>query len=162
MTGCLRLLAIGTAVCALGASATAQQANPVVGTWTLASADSVRGDAKTPLFGDKPAGMLVFDASGRYSLQICTGTPSKFAGNDRTKGTAEENQAAAARCNPHWGRYSVSGDTIQFKIERAVFGNWEGTEQARKFTIKGDELSYSVPNPSQAGTSPVIVWRRAQ
>jgi hypothetical protein len=48
-----------------------------------------------------------------------------------------------------------------FKIEHAMFPNWEGTEQKRKFSISGDELTYHVPTASAGGTSE-LVWRRAK
>jgi hypothetical protein len=47
-----------------------------------------------------------------------------------------------------------------FKIEHAMFPNWEGVEQKRAFTIKG-ELTYKVPAASTGGTSEVV-WRRVK
>jgi hypothetical protein len=101
---------------------------------------------------------------GRYSLQLCESDRPKFAANDRNKGTPEENQAAVKGCNPHWGRYSVSftDKTISFHIEHALFKNWEGTEQKRSFTLIGDELTYTIPNPSERGVNPVVVWKRVK
>jgi hypothetical protein len=143
-------------------AAFAQNANPLVGSWVLVSVNDERPDGfKMPLLGPDPQGLLIFDAAGLYSLQICnTGRP-KFAANDRTKGTADENQAAVHGCNPHWGRYSVNeaGKTIVFKIDHAMYANWEGTEQRRSFTLTGDELRYLIPNASEAGANPVLVWK---
>jgi hypothetical protein len=163
----LAVLGISTAFFALPASA--QQAggdptNRIVGMWMLSSADDVKSDgSRTPLFGPQPKGMLVFDQHGRYSLQICSSERPKFGSNSRATGTAEENQAAVRGCNPHWGRYTVdaSSQTIVFQIDHAFYPNWEGTKQARTFTISGDELRYSVPNPSVAGAAPIVVWKRA-
>ena len=77
------------------------------------------------------------------------------------QGTPEENKAAVHGCNPHWGRYAVTEDgAILFKIEHAMFANWEGTEQKRLYTIKGDELTYKVPTASAGGTAQ-LVWKRA-
>ena len=66
--------------------------------------------------------------------------------------------------NPHWGRYSINAADriILFQIDHATFANWEGTEQKRSFTLTGDELKYSVPNPSATGANPVVVWKRAK
>lgn len=146
------------------AQGTGELSKRVVGAWTLASADDVRSDGtRTPLFGARPKGLLVFDDHGRYSLQICNSDRPKFASNSRASGTAEENQAVVRGCNPHWGRYTVDGSnqTIVFQIDHAFFPNWEGTKQARSFTLSGDELRYSVPNPSVTGVSPILVWKRA-
>jgi len=142
----------------------AQQAKQLVGTWTLVSATTTRPDGtKYPTFGADGQGMLIFDANGRYSLQICRTGRAKFASNNREKGTPEENQAAVHGCNPHWGKYTVSeaDRAIVFNIEHAMFPNWEGIQQKRTFTIAGDELKYVVPAASAGGTAEVI-WRRAK
>ena len=165
MNRVLTVVAAATISIAFGHTAFAQQENLVSGTWTIVSVDDVRPDGtKRPLFGSSPEGILIFDAGGRYSLQLCESGRPKFAANDRTKGTPEENAAAVRGCNPHWGRYSVSqvDKTIVFKIDHALFQNWEGTEQKRSFTLTGDELSCTVPSPSESGANPLIVWRRAR
>ena len=165
MTRTLTLVVAAAVAASCVNTAAGQQDNPLLGTWTLVSVDDVRPDGKRPIFGPDPQGMLIFDAGGRYSLQICETDRPKFAGNDRNKGTAEENLAAVKGCNPHWGRYAVNhaDKTIVFKIDHALFKNWEGTEQKRKFTLEGDELTYTVPNPSEGNVSnPVLLWRRAK
>ena len=80
----------------------------------------------------------------RHRGQICSPRFTKFAANNRMAGTPEEYKAAVHGCNPHWGHYSVAHRAITFKIEHAMYANWEGTEQKRPFTIKGDELTYKV------------------
>ena len=154
-------------IMACGHSALAQQggANPLFGTWTLVSATDERTDGtKVPLFGPNPVGVLMFDTEGRYSSQTCTRDRPKFAANSRAKGTAEENQAIVQGCNTHWGHYLLNpaDKFILFKIEHGLYPNWEGTEQKRPFTLTGDELRYTVPNPSAAAANPVLVWKRAK
>jgi hypothetical protein len=137
----------------------------LVGTWTIVSVDDVRPDgSRVSLFGPDPQGVLMFDANGRYSLQLCSVGRPKFASNNRLKGTPEENQAIVHGCNPHWGRYSVNeaDRTILFQIDHAMYPNWEGTQQKRSFTLTGDELKYTVPTPTIAGANPVVVWKRAK
>ena len=137
-------------------------AKQLVGNWTVVSVVTTQPDGKKfQGFGDNPQGWLTFDASGRYALQICSSGRPKFASNNRAKGTPEENQAAVLGCNPHWGRYTVSDGAINFKIDHAMFANWEGTEQTRPFTIKGNELKYGVPAASTGGTSE-LVWKRVK
>lgn len=136
-------------------------AKELVGTWTLVSATITQPDGKKyEPFGANGQGMLVFDPSGRYSLQICKPDRAKFASGNREKGTPEENQATVQGCNPHWGRYTVSGDAIVFHIDHAMFPNWQGVDQRRTFTITGDQLTYKVPTASSGGTAEVI-WKRA-
>jgi len=141
----------------------AQSAKELVGVWTLVSNDSVRQDgSRTQTFGVNPVGLLIFDVSGRYSLQICRSERTKFQSNNRLQGTPEEYKEAIHACNPHWGRYTVDegSKSIAFKIEHATFGNWEGLEQKRAFAISGDQLKYTVPAASAGGVSEVV-WRRA-
>jgi Lipocalin-like domain len=161
-----RLLAVivaGATATAFGHTALGQQQNPLLGTWTIVSVDDVRPDgSKQPLMGSSPDGMLIFDVGGQYSLQLCDSNRLKFAAKDRSKGTPDENQSAVSGCNPHWGRYSVEGKTIIFKIDHALFKNWEGTEQKRLFTLAGDELTYSIPDPSEGAVNPVVAWKRAK
>ena len=139
-------------------------AKQLVGLWTPVSVITTTLDGKkVQAFGSDPQGLLMFDAHGRYSLQICRAGRAKFASNSRDKGTAEENQASVQGCNPHWGKYSVNEKerAIVFKIEHAMYPNWEGTEQTRPFTITGDELKYIIPTASIGGTAE-LVWRRAK
>ena len=147
---------------ACGHTAFAQQ-NPLVGTWTIVSINDERADgSKVPLFGPEPQGMLIFDAEGRYSLQLCSSGRPKFAANNRAKATPEEYKTAVIGCNPHWGRYAVdeASKTITFKIDHAIFANWESTEQKRSFTLANGELKYHVPNPDTVGANPVVIWKR--
>jgi hypothetical protein len=142
--------------------ALSQPAKELQGAWTVVSVDTTGPDGKkTQPFGPDPQGLLIFNGEGRYSLQICSAKRPKFAGNSRAQGTPEENKAAVAGCNPHWGHYTVSDGAIVFKIEHAMYANWEGTEQKRKFSVSGDELKYHVPAASTGGTSE-LVWRRAK
>ena len=163
-----KLLASAAVLVGLMLSATsqvwAQSAKQLVGTWTLVSATVTQPDGtKSFPFGANGQGLLMFDANGRYSLQICRPDRAKFASNNRAKGTPEENQTTVQGCNPHWGKYTVSeaDRAIIFQIERAMFPNWEGIEQKRTFTITGDELKYAVPAASAGGTAEVV-WKRVK
>jgi hypothetical protein len=87
----------------------------------------------------------------------------KLAEKDRAKGTPEEYRATVIACNPHWGHYSVdaTGKFITFKIDHALYANWEGTEQKRSFTLEKGLLIYRVPNPETTGANPVAIWKRS-
>ncbi len=151
---------------ALGLSLAAQPSadRRLVGTWTLARVDNVLRDGKRiPLYGDRPQGLLVFDAQGRYALQILREDRPRFASGDKAKGTPEENQAAVAGNNSHFGRWEVSaaGSTLTVHIDHAFFPNWEGTTQVRTFTLEGAELRYTVPTPTTGGlVRGEVTWRR--
>jgi lysophospholipase L1-like esterase len=140
-------------------------ANPLVGTWTLVLVDNVRPDgSRVHLYGPRPSGLLMFDAGGRYGLQIVSAGRPAFAANDKSRGTADEYQAAVQGSNAHFGTYAVdqAKGTITFRIEHASFPNWEGTEQKRAFTLVGDHLKYTVPAPTTGGGAVgEVEWQRA-
>ena len=140
-------------------------ANPLVGTWTLVLVDNVRPDgSRIHLYGPSPSGLLMFDAGGRYGLQIVSAGRPAFAANDKSRGTADEYQAAVQGSNAHFGTYAVdqAKGTITFRIEHASFPNWEGTEQTRAFTLVGDHLKYTVPAPTTGGGAVgEVEWQRA-
>lgn len=136
----------------------------LVGAWALVRADNVLPNgSRVHLYGDHPAGILMFDATGRYSLQILSAERPRFAANDKSKGTAEEYRAAVQGSNSHFGRYAITADgAILFQIDHASFPNWEGTEQRRAFSLVGDELTYTVPTPTSGAGVGEVVWRRVQ
>jgi hypothetical protein len=138
----------------------------LAGTWTLVLVDNVLPNgSRVQLYGPNPQGILMFDADGNYSLQILRAGRAKFASNDKSRGTDEENKATVHGSNSHFGTYSVNeaGQSITFHIQHASFPNWEGIKQKRSFTLTGDTLTYTVPAPtSGAGAVGEVVWKRIQ
>ncbi len=162
-------VAVLVGICALGVSTpgagAAAPADPLEGTWTLVRVDNLMPDgSRIELYGPSPQGLLIFDGHGRYSLQILRAGRPKFAANDKSKGTPEENAAAVMGSNSHFGRYrvDVSKLTIAFVIDHASFPNWEGTKQVRTFELRGDHLIYRVPQPTSGkGAVGEVEWKRA-
>jgi Lipocalin-like domain len=160
-------LALG-ALLALAKSATAEhgaQSMNLAGAWTLVLVDNVQEDGRRiHLYGPEPQGLLMLDADGRYSLQIYRADRARFAASDKGKATPEENRAAVQGTNSHFGRYAIDATerTITFRIEQALFPNWEGTEQKRSFTLDGDRLRYTVPTPTTGGKAVTgeVEWKR--
>lgn len=159
----LALGLVGATLCALEPGE--RPGDSFTGTWTLISVDNVLPDGtRVQPYGLNPQGILMFDAEGRYSLQIFRAGRARFASNDKSRGTAEEYRATVEGTNSHFGKYSVddAGHTITFQIEHASFPNWEGTEQKRSFTRTGDELRYTVPVTTTGnGVTGEVRWRRA-
>jgi hypothetical protein len=124
-----------------------------VGTWTLVSGSAIGADAK---------GMMVLDAKGNMSIQIIKPGRPKFAANNRTKGTPEENSAAVQGMISYFGRWSVDepSKTLILHIDYSSYPNSDGTEQKRPLTVTADELRNTNPAPS-GGTPPAdIIWKR--
>ena len=165
----IAVLLMGSSSVLTVGSATAQRPAPaeqLVGTWRLILVDNILPDGtRIHLYGPNPEGILMFDAENCYALQIYRAERDKFVANDKSKGTPEENSAAVLGSNAHFGQYSIdpNGGAITFRIERASFPNWDGTEQRRTFTISGDELTYSVPTPTSGGSAiGEVKWKRVR
>jgi hypothetical protein len=141
----------------------AETAQEVVGTWTFVSSINEQNGRKSDTYGPGAAGVMVLDASGRYTVTIIAADLPKFASNNRASATAEESKAVVAKSNAHFGTYSVNAGekTITFNIESATFPNWNGSVQKRNLVVHGDELQYAVA-ASSAGGSSVVTWKRAQ
>jgi hypothetical protein len=131
----------------------------IVGSWSLLIDDAVKPDGThAPNFGPNPMGVAMFGPDGRFSVQIMRAGRPKFASNNRTTGTADENKAAVAGANAFFGTYTLSeGDkTLTLRIEGSTYPNLEGTQQKRTITslTAGDELTWT--NPATHGE---VAWK---
>ena len=86
----------------------AQQANDLVGTWTLVSITLEKDGKKTDFYGPNPQGQLIYDATGHFSVIITRSDLPKFASNNRVAGTPEENKAIVQGSLASFGTYSVN------------------------------------------------------
>lgn len=145
-------------------SAHAPVPKELIGAWTLVRCDNVYPDGhRVELYGPHPEGMWLIDAQGDYMMQIVRAQRMPFAANDKSKGTADEYRAASMDSNAHFGHVSADGNVMHSQILRASFPNWDGKTGDSSYTIKGDELTYSVAKPSSGaaeGAHGEVVWRR--
>src|SRR5262249_4502147 len=138
----------------------AQTAKELVGTWTLVSTETVRpGGTRAPTFGDNPKGILVFTSDGRFVYLYSRGDLPKFASNNRTTGTADENKAVVQGSIATFGTYSVAGNELSLKIEHSTFPNWIGADQKRTVAITGDELKWHNSTGSGGGIVELVLKR---
>ena len=153
------LLCLGVAPCG---HSVAQSGKDHVGTWTLISSDTVQPDGtKTPTFGGKATGVLIFGSDGRFIYLFSREDLPKFASNNRNTGTPDENTAVVKGSIATYGTYSVAGNVFSIKVENSTFPNWKGAEQKRTITVTGDDLKWS--NPAGSGGGVVeIVFKRAK
>ncbi len=166
----LRSLTITVALLYLGVAlpagdAVAQQKSlkdQLVGTWTFVSSTTKLPDGSTA-WGTNPKGLLIFTANGYFASQIVRSDLPKFASKIRAQGTPEENKAVVQGSIATFGTYTVdeTKKTYTLKYDGSSFPNRTGIEQARPFTIAGDELKVSNPATSVGGTSE-IVYKRAK
>jgi Lipocalin-like domain len=140
------------------------QGPQLVGTWKLVGADVVRPDGRTVEdYGPSPRGIAVFTADGQYVVEIYRAERTRFASNDKSRGTPEEYKDASLSISTHFGRYTIDPvkGTIAFAITSASFPNFDGTTQVRPFTLEGDSLAWRVP-PRPDGSVPVSRFVRVR
>ena len=135
------------------------------GTWVMTAAYEILADGtRTTNYGEHPNGLLMADASGRYSLQIFRPDRAKFASGVKARGTADEYRDAVMGSSTHTGRIHVDSvrGKLTFDIETASYPNWEGTQQVRDYVFENGTLTYSVPaSASGNGTIAYSIWQRA-
>jgi hypothetical protein len=139
-------------------------AKQVQGSWTLVSLYVEQDGKKIEPFGSKPRGYMILTPDGRFSIILMRASLPKFASNNRMKGTAEENQAIVQGSLAHYGSYAVASEkehTVNLRNEGSTFPNWDGEDQKRVWTVKGDELSVSNPTASIGGVA-YVIWKRAR
>jgi hypothetical protein len=145
--------------------AVAQTANGLVGTWTLVSVTLEKDGKAVDFYGPNPTGQVIFDAGGHFSFMLARADLPKFASNNRSAGTSEENKAIVQGSIAFFGTYLVSDTdkTYTFHIESCTFPNWNGTERKESFSISGDELNVMSLSKSSTGSGNVhLVWKRAK
>lgn len=136
----------------------------LIGAWDLVSIDSVRADgSRLTAFGDIPSGIACFDSTGHYIITVMRTDRARYAVNDRTQGTADENKATAQGTFTYFGTYKVSepDHNISIHVVGSSFPNWNGTNQNRTFRVSGDELKLTNPVASTGGITEVV-WKRAK
>ena len=161
------LVTIAAMAISLAVPTFAQQANDLVGTWTLVSITLEKDGKKTDFYGPNPQGQLIYDATGHFSVIITRSDLPKFASDNRVAGTPEENKAIVQGSLASFGTYSVNetDKTYTQHVESCTFPNWNGTDQKYSFVISGDELSLQVvsgPLTSIGTGTAYVVWKRAK
>lgn len=144
------------------ASARAQTARDIVGTWSLVSAVGQHGSEKVDMFGATPNGTVLFGADGHYALVYTRRDLPQFASRLRSAGTPEENRAVLQGSIAHFGTYEIDGPNrmLVLHIEGSTFPNWVGAEQHRAFSLAGDVLTYI--SPGSTGWPDEITLRRVK
>jgi len=113
---------------------------PFLGSWDLVSFEHVlpSGEASKP-FGNSPVGLLIYQAEGRMSAQLSTGSPTALSSDDSLQASVEEAAAAWRTYFGYWGGFKVYPEegVVAHRVQGSSFPNWIGTEQARHFRFDG-------------------------
>jgi hypothetical protein len=150
---------------AVGAHAQVAEANQVVGTWRMVSAQIDPAGRNIPAYGEQPNGMLVFTPDMHFVEVLTDANMPRFASNVRGEGTDAENRAAMSRSIGFFGTYTVDekGEFSGNRVEGATFPNWVGNARTRKeltLTVSGDQMTEHFQRPD--GTRIAIEWERVR
>src|SRR6266849_4051610 len=77
----------------------------IQGAWTMVSNVLDQGGSKSEPYGPGAKGSVILTSNGRVVLVITRADVPKFASNNRTTGTPEENKAAVAGSIGYFGTY---------------------------------------------------------
>ena len=156
-------IAAGLASLAVANDSWAERDRSLAGTWMLTSNVNTREDGtKADIFGSNPKGVLILSPDGYFAVVNTRADLPKFASNNRMKGTAEENKAIVQGSIALYGRYSVDpkNNLLTLKVESSTWPSWTGTEQKRKYTLKGDELRWTLA--ASVGGTAEVAWKRVK
>lgn len=134
----------------------------LVGTWTLVSETAHQGDKTSQPLGSNPKGLMMFDSGGRFMMIIARPDIPKFAASRRDAGTPEENKAVLAGMLGFFGTYSVNDvdQVLTIRPEVSTFPNWNGADQKRSLTFRGDEMIWTNRAPAIGAEVVEVVWKR--
>jgi hypothetical protein len=127
----------------------------LVGTWKVESVVNEMDGKKTELFGAKPVGYFMFQPDGHFSTQIVNPSRAKYAANSRMKATADEQKQTIEGTITTFGTYKLNekDGTLNLHIIGSSYPNWDGTDQVRKASVTGDDMTYTNPTASTGGSA---------
>jgi Lipocalin-like domain len=136
----------------------------VVGAWTMKSNVLDQAGTKTEPYGSDAKGSVILTSTGRVALVITRADLPKFASNNRTTGTAEENKAVVAGSIAYFGTYTINEPEklLILRLEGGTFPNWTGTEQKRTLELSGDEMKFINQVPSMGAGTITVTWKRVK
>ena len=132
----------------------------LVGSWTLVSLNSTLPDGRVVGFGSDD-GVLIFESSGRFIQALTRSDLPKFASNNRSTGSPDENKAVIQGSLTLFGTYAATDEgDLTLHMERSTFPNWNGSDQKRIITsLTANELRWLSPAPTIGGKTEAV-WKR--
>ena len=134
-------------------AARATRRDDLVGAWRLKDIQvgDATGSAPDPFYGAHPAGLIIYDRGGYFSVQIASvprpAGPAKVARAGAAAGDAERADRARVLDGyyAYYGRWEFDAVTSQVThhVERSLFPVEEGGEYVQRATVDGTELVFS-------------------
>jgi Lipocalin-like domain len=139
--------------------------HPLVGGWRLRAWVSIGDDGSAALpMGATPDGLLAYTADRTMVGIMSPGDRPRFATDDVTGGTPEEQARAFATFIAYGGSWDADEDTVTHLVETSLFPNWIGTTQRRRWELDetGRYLTLTSPPLVLGGTTRVqrLRWER--
>ena len=134
--------------------ASAQDKNPIVGTWKVVTyEDRTQGQPVKYPYGEQPRGLLIYDATGHMSIQLMKMPHPKIASGDEEKVTPAEKTALYDAYAAYFGTYTVDAkrSVVIHHVEGDLYDVFVGTDQERPFELSGDQLILR-PKWTEGGT----------
>jgi len=128
-----------------------------VGAWRLVAFEEAGPDGEVAYpYGKDAAGLLIYDSSGRMSVQIMSRDRAPLSSVDLQSVPAEEIKKAVEGFTAFFGTYEVddANSTVLHRVEGHVLPDSVGKVLRREFTFSGDILTLK-PSPNRR-----VVWER--
>ncbi len=131
--------------------------NPFIGTWRLVSIAS----SESRLFGERPVGILIYDADGHVAVQIMR-NPRPDISSGPGFPTAKEVQIAYKGYYAYYGTYEVNWEkqTITHHLEGSLRPGDVGKDFTRAYEISDNRLALRPVDDCQARDA-CLTWERA-
>ena len=129
-----------------------------IGTWRLVSIES----AESRLFGDRPVGMLMYDADGNVAVQIMRNPRPDLASGPAFP-AAKEVQVAYKGYYAYYGTWELNEEKgiIIHHLEGSLRPGDVGKDFVRAYKFTGDQLALTPVEDLQASNS-CLTWQRAK
>ena len=131
--------------------------NRFIGAWRLVSFEEETSDGEIVYpYGENPIGLLIYDSSGRMSVQIMRSDREPFSSNEWQSVPAEEIKKATEGFTAFFGSFEVDADnkTVIHRVEGHVLPGSVGKVLLREFEFAGDLLILK-PSPNRR-----VIWER--
>ena len=131
--------------------------NRFIGAWRLVSfeEETAAGEIVYP-YGKNPIGLLIYDSSGRMSVQIMRRDREAFSATEWETTPAEEIKEAVQGFTAFFGPFEVdaANNTVVHRVEGHVLPGSVGKTLRREFEFAGDLLILK-PSPNRR-----VIWER--
>lgn len=131
--------------------------NRFIGAWRLVSFEEETSDGEmVHPYGENPIGSLIYDSSGRMSVQIMRRDREQLSSSEWNIVPAEEVKKATEGCTAFFGSFEVdaANKIVIHRVEGHVLPGSVGKTLRREFEFAGDLLILK-PSPNRR-----VIWER--